>query len=128
MVKGFDFPGQYRTCKLTSHQQSLTAHLILIVIDLDGVSLRVVNPLVLAIGRNLPFRIRSENHVGILHDLSEEERLLVVRLLAATWGIDILDSSETAARPSDLIDGDEGLPSPILVLFMVVRLNVFRIE
>ena len=56
------------------------------------------------------------DEVRVLHDLGEEEALLVVVLGPTVGSIDVAQRGEARVRTAGGVDGNEGIPSPVTVL------------
>lgn len=89
--------------------------------DTEGVSLGVENPLVVVVGRDLPGRVLGLDQEAVLEDLGEPEALLEVGLLAAAHRVDIRDAAEADAGAGRLVDSQERVPRPVLVLGVARR-------
>lgn len=56
------------------------------------------------------------DEVRVLHDLGEEEALLVVVLGPTVGRIDVAQRREARIRTAGGVDGNESVPSPVAVL------------
>ena len=55
------------------------------------------------------------NQVAVLQHLRKPEALLEVRIAPAVGDVHVVDAREAAADAARLVDGEEGLPRPLLV-------------
>ncbi len=56
------------------------------------------------------------DEVRVLHDLGEEEALLVIVFGPTVGSIDVAQRREARVRTAGGVDGNEGIPSPVTVL------------
>lgn len=80
--------------------------------------LRIKNPFVLPILANLPLRIRRLNQIAVFEHFSKPEALLEVTIATTASDIHVVDITVPAAYSACRVDGQEGVPTPILVLFV----------
>lgn len=63
--------------------------------------------------RTLPNGFFSMDHITVLQDLSKEERLLEIRVIASRSIVHISDAREPRADSRSVIDGYKSLPCPL---------------
>lgn len=78
--------------------------------------LGVEDPLVVVVGADLVGRLAGLDEVAVLEDLGEPEALLGVVEGAAVGRVDVGDGAEADAGAARLVDVQEGVPRPVLVL------------
>lgn len=83
--------------------------------------LGVEDPLVVVVSVDLVGGLAGLDEVAVLEDLGEPEALLGVVEGAAVGGVDVGDGAEADARAARLVDVQEGVPRPVLVLGVARR-------
>lgn len=78
--------------------------------------LGVEDPLVVVLGADLVGRLAGLDEVAVLKDLGEPEAFLGVVEGAAVGGVDVGDSAEANTCAARLVDVEESVPRPVLVL------------
>ena len=79
-------------------------------------ALSIKHKLVGVIGLDLPIGVVGLDEVAVLEHLGEPEALLEVLVAAAVGRVDVVDGAVAASDAARLVDSEEGVPGPFLVL------------